>query len=342
MKWNELKDNPKTKIMFDQRHQIIRLTREWFWAQGFVETATPIAVVAPDQEPHLSPILAEFHDERRQSSKFYLRTSPEYSLKKLLAAGYEKIFEIGACFRDYEESGDTHNHEFTMLEWYRAPGAYEEIMDDLENLFKFIGKQLGLKNLNYKNIEVSWDNAWERISMKDLWQKYVQVNLDEYLEKEKIIALARSLGYQAEAEENYEDVFYKIFLNKIEPHLGHNQPTIVYEYPAKMAALARVCPRRPGYAERFELYVAGLEVANAFGELTDSSEQLQRFETEKAIRENVGKSVLPIDNELVFALKSITTASGIALGVDRMVMLFAGARDIDKVIFQTVQNQLEN
>jgi len=338
--WQELKNNPRLKEIFDTRVKIVRLIREYFWGQGFAEVNTPAAVTCADQEPHLSPIPVVFHDERGADSQFFLQTSPEYAMKKLLAAGYEKIFQICSVWRDFEESGHTHNTEFTMIEWYRSPGELGAIMDDIEKLFKFTAEKLDKKIVEYSGKKVDIFGDWERASVRELWQKYVGVNFDDYLTKDKLRGLTKKLGYQVGASDDFNDLFYKIFLNKIEAHLGVERPTIVYNYPIQMAALARPCPADPRYAERFELYIGGLELANAFGELTDSEAQATRFAAEATERARLSKNAIPIDKELVNALKCVPTAAGIALGVDRMVMLFTGAKNINEAMFNTVKDQL--
>jgi lysyl-tRNA synthetase class 2 len=333
--WQELRDNPILRQKYDARVAIIRLIREYFWSQNFVETDTPVALRAPGQEPYLNPVPVVLRDERGQAHDFYLQTSPEYSMKKLLAAGYEKIFQICQCWRDHEEFGGTHNPEFTMIEWYRAPGRYEEIMDDVEKMVKYVGERLMIDDLRLKDCKIDILGKWDRISMKELWRKYLNINLDDYLTVEKMGGLARSLGYSVDEKDVYEDVFYKIFLNKIELNLGLDRPVIVYEYPAQMAALARVCPHNHRYAERFEVYIGGLELANAFGELTDANEQERRFVAEQRQRAALGKTVFPIDKELINALKCIPSAAGIALGVDRLAMIFTEAGDINEVRFDS-------
>ena len=340
--WSDLINNPRLKKIHDDRIKILKLIREFFWSQNFVETETPIAVRYPGQEPYLNPIPVEFADPSGKKEKFYLHTSPEFALKKLLGAGYEKIFCITKCFRNFEQFGENHNTEFTMIEWYRAPGSYQEIMDDTENMFKDVAKNLQVEVLKYKDKEVKIFEAWDRMSMKDVWQKYVGVNLDEYLDSKKIKVLAESKGYAVEDNEEYENIFYKIFLNDIEPHLGLERPIFVYDYPAIMTSLSRLCEDNR-YAERFELYIGGLEIANAFGELTDADEQFKRLDEDRQKREKLGKETWPVDPEFISALKSGLgdgSAGGIALGVDRMVLLFTGAKDLNEVIFQSVADQL--
>lgn len=344
--WSDLKNTARLKDIYDSRIKIIQLTREFFWSQGFVETDTPIAVKLASQEPYLNPLPVTIHDPNSKSEKFYLRTSPEYSLKKLLAAGYEKIFEIGKCFRDFESFGGNHNTEFTMLEWYRAPGTYQEIMDDTENLFKFIGEKLGNTKLIYKDKTIDIVGAWDRLSMKQVWQEYLGINLDDYLEIKQLAELARSKGYAVAEIDAYEDIFYKIFLNEIESKLGNEKPVFVYDFPAQMTSLSRLCAHDSRYAERFELYIGGLEIANAFGELTDAAEQKKKLEEDRAKRKQLGKEIWPVDPDFINALAALPAGAlaevgGIALGVDRMVVLFTGAKDINEVIFGSIKDQID-
>jgi lysyl-tRNA synthetase class 2 len=331
------------KNIYDTRVNILRLIREFFWSLGFVETDTPIAIKNPGQEPYLNPVPVVFSDPVGREYNFYLHTSPELAMKKLLAAGYEKIFQIVKCFRNNESFGGNHNTEFAMVEWYRSPGNYQEIMDDTENLFKFVGKKLNKETVKYNNKEINIFGKWERQSMKEIWEKFVNVNLDDYLELKSLKKLAENKGYAVDENDAYEDVFFKIFLNEIEPHLGKETPIFVYDYPAQMTSLSRLCENDPRYAERFELYIGGLELANAFGELTDANEQKKRLENDKELRSKLGKATWPVDADFIAALQSgISPAGGIALGVDRMVLLFTGARDLNEVIFGSINDQLSN
>lgn len=322
--WQELKGNPRLRRIFEQRIKIIRAIREFFWSAGFAEAETPVAVRYASQEPYLSPLTVTIHDPIDRAERFYLHTSPEYALKKLLGAGFGKLFEITKCFRDYESFGGNHNPEFTMLEWYRCPGRYQNFMADMEELFAAIGRKLGVDSVTYRGKKVSIAKPWDRISVKELWRKYVGVNLDDYLEQERL-----------------EDYFFKISLNEIEPHLGLERPVFVYDYPASLASLSRRCADDPRYAERAECYVGGLEIANGFGELTDADDQQTRLEKDRRLKTALGKETWPIDADFIAALRSIPSpAAGIALGVDRMVLLFTGARDINEVIFESIADQL--
>lgn len=341
--WSEIKDNPRLKNIYETRLSILRLIREFFWSRGFVEAETPVALYRPGQEPYLNPMPVEFLDPYLRPHRFYLRTSPEYALKKLLAAGYEKIFEIAKCFRNEESFGGTHNPEFTMIEWYRSPGTYMDFMNDTEKLFKYVGEKLGISTLRYKNFEIDLSRPWQRISVKNLWQEYIGVNLDDYLEIEAMRGLVQSLGYQAQASDEYEDLFYKIFLNKIEPKLGVETPVFVFDYPASMCSLSKKCEDDERYAQRAELYIGSLELANGFGELLDAELQATNLRKDSALRERLGRPTWPLDSDFIAALVAgIKPAGGIALGVDRMVLLFTGARDINEVIFQSASDQLSN
>lgn len=338
--WHELRDNPQLKEFYQKRAKIIGLTRAFFEREGFVETETPIAVALPGQEPELSPVPVTLHDPQGRAHRYYLQTSPEFAMKKLLAAGFEKIFQICKCFRDYESFGGLHNPEFTMIEWYRANATYKDIMDDTERLFKFVAERLEIPTPPPLYLPLIKGENWDRKTMKQVWQEFVGVSLDEYLEAPAMRTLARSRGYEVRDDEPYEDAFYKIFLNEIEPKLGTERPVFVYEYPAIMTSLSRICAHDSRYAERFELYIGGLELANAFGELTDAKEQKNRLEADRAKREATGRETYPVDSDFIAALLSgIPPTGGIALGVDRMVMFFTGASDINEVIFESAPSQ---
>ena len=339
--WQELRDNPRLVRIYRQRIDIIHYIRVFFWHANFLEVNTPLGVRYPGQEPYLNPLPVNFHDLYGQGNQFYLQTSPEFAMKKLLAADFDKIFQICQCFRDGEAFGGQHNTEFTMVEWYRAPGTLENIMDDTENLFKFVAEKLAVKKIKFKGKEIDVLGKWDKMSMKEVWQKFVGVDLDDFLEIEKMKKLALSLGTQVGEHDAYEDLFYKIFLNKIEPYLGIERPIFIYDYPASMSSLSRRLENDARYAKRFELYIGGLELANAFGELVDAKEQRIRLEEDKNKRKSLRKETWDVDPDFILALESgVPEAGGIALGVDRMVLLFTEARDLNEVIFQSVKDQL--
>lgn len=319
---NHVEHLAKNSEHLQARWTILKLIREFFWSQDFVEVETPLFLRLPGQEPYLTPLKAEFHNEKGEAFPGYFHTSPEYTMKKMLAAGAEKIFSLGKVFRDNESFGGTHNPEFTMMEWYRSNENFYALMDDVENLWKFIATHLQNKK----------EKEFERIHMRDLWKKYIGVNLDEYLEKEKMFSLCKDRGYNPSQDEAFEDLFYRIFLNEIEPNLGKEKATIVHHYPKAMAALAKISDTDPNYAERFEIYIDGIELANAFSELTDEKEQRIRLEEERKKREELGKDVYSVDEDFLQAVGQMPPSTGIALGVDRLVQLMTGCKNINNVL----------
>lgn len=295
--------------------------REFFWSEGFLEVETPLILKVPGQEPYLSPMPIAMHNERGEEFNGYLHTSPEYTMKKMLAAGFENIFSICKCFRDYESFGGMHNPEFTMVEWYRANADFGALMDDVEALISFIHEKISGQDSGFRI-----QDSIKKVHMRDLWKEYVGVNLDDYLDREKMFKLCVEKKYNPKADESYEDLFFRIFLNEIEPKLKDMGSVIIHHYPAQMAALSRLSKDDPRYAERFEVYVNGIELANAFSELTDANEQLRRLEEERKLRGTMGKDVYDIDMEFVGSLKTMPPSAGIALGVDRLVQVFASLR----------------
>lgn len=320
----------ENKKELDLKFAVLKLIREFFWSRDFVEVETPAIVRWPGQEPNLSPMPLVIRNERGKAFDGYLHTSPEYTMKKLLAAGWKKIFYLGKCFRDYESFGGTHNPEFTMLEWYRTNEDFYKIMEDTEKLINYIIKNLKFEIFNLKTILNDKIFKFEKVEMRELWKKFVDVNLDDYLSKERMFDLSEGAGFKPVRTENYEELFYRIFLNKIEPDL--KGPLIIYHYPAQMAALARLSSADSRYAERFEVYIDGVELANGFSELTDADEQRRRLQTEQEERKRLGKEVYDIDEEFIAALKSLPPAAGIALGVDRLVMALLSCQNINDVI----------
>jgi lysyl-tRNA synthetase class 2 len=227
-----------------------------------------------------------------------------------------------------------HNPEFTILEWYRANADYTQIMQDCENLFRSIADQLGESQLSFRGHQYDLTQPWERLTVAAAWARYAQLDVDTILDPERLLAAATHKGYQITPDTTWEQAFDQIFLNEIEPHLGADRPTILYEYPAAMAALSRKKPGDPRWAERFEFYIAGLELGNAFGELTDWQEQLSRLQADQAEKQKLGRTLFDIDPEFIAALQSgIPPTSGIAVGIDRLAMVFLNAETIQEVLF---------
>ncbi|PLX28298.1 hypothetical protein C0581_02810 [Candidatus Parcubacteria bacterium] len=314
----------KNKERLELRSQITRLIREFFWSKDFLEVETPIIVKYPGQEPNLAPMKIGISDEQQQIFQGYLHTSPEYTMKKMLAAGMTNIFSLCKTFRDQESFGGTHNPEFTMIEWYRTSCDMFTLMEDVENLFMFVAEKIEVKSKKFVK--------FKRIHMRDLWKEIIGVNLDDYLNREKMYELCVQKTYNPKEDESYEELFYRIFLNEIEPKLEDMGNTILHHYPSQMAALSRLSNEDPRYAERFEVYIDGIEIANAFSELTDKQEQLRRLQDEQSERKRFGKDVYDIDMEFIDALETMPDSAGIALGVDRMVQVLLGCKNIDDVL----------
>jgi len=255
-------------------------------------------------------------------------------MKKLLVGGCEKIFQICKCFRNKETDSELHNPEFTLIEWYRAYADYTDIMDDTEALIKELASQInGEQVIQYKGSLVDLSGEWTRLKVKDAFKKYAGIDNDVFEDEVKFMAVAGEKGYKVSENDSYDYVFFMIFMNEIEPFLGMDKPVILYEYPASMAALARKCPDDERYAERFELYIAGVEICNAFTELTDPVEQRSRLDEEREERIKMGKDIYAVDQSFVSALEfGMPPSGGQALGVDRLVMLLTDTPDIRDVI----------
>ena len=320
---------PKKQTTLHLRAQIIKSIRSFFDQQGFLEVETPQLVRTPGMEPHISAFETTFENKTH-----YLHTSPEYAMKRLLCAGYEKIYQICKTFRN-EPIGKMHNPEFTMLEWYRAHANYTHIMHDTEHLIAFIATHLwGSPTLTYKQKIIDLTPPWPRISVQDALIQHAHITADPFTQTDLFIQQAHQQGHtHISQNDSAETAFFKIFLDAIEKQLGTHKPTFLIDYPASMAALATCKKDAPHLAERFELYIAGFELANAFTELTDPIEQRTRFEDEQKQRRTDNNPVYPIDEIFLQALQEgMPPSGGIALGVDRLVMLFAQQSHIQDVI----------
>ncbi|MFH1030925.1 MAG: amino acid--tRNA ligase-related protein [bacterium] len=341
------------------RAKIMANIRKWFEKNHFIEVETPILVDCPDLSPNLNILKTEITPSQRRQPNFkmlrkYLITSPEFSMKKILAlpaspqshphsmlGGLNNIYTITKVFRDGEEDTGIHSIEFTLLEWYRKNADYRDMMRDTEELLRSFAKFEDTK------IQLLDETPFPRLKVSNLFKKYAKI---ENIEKTSL-SMFKKIIYQREYSRdknlNYEQCFNLIFLNEVEPKLPKN-PFFLIDYPAPLAALARLKKENPFIAERFELYVNGIELCNGFSELTNGKEQLARFKQENLERKRMGKSGLPIDYELCDKLDLISTgaaqdyvspnkalakAGGNALGIDRLVMILLGANSIDKVMY---------
>jgi lysyl-tRNA synthetase class 2 len=320
-----------------KRAIIVKAIRDWFWHQNFLELETPQLVRLPSMEPYLEVFETQLLDSNRHARRAFLTSSPEYSIKKLMAAGVGNNFTICKSYRNGEDMSPRHNPEFTILEWYRVNADYTTIMDDCEQLFTFIGERLGLSTLTFRGHEYDLHQPWQRISVAEAFTQWSGVEIETLLDENKLVQRAKEKGYFVDTNTTWEEACNQIFLNEVEPHLGMDRPTILYDYPVAQAALSRRKASDPRFAERFEFYVAGLELGNAFSELTDWQEQLSRLEADREEKIRIGRTVFDVDMEFIEALKSgFPESAGIAVGVDRVVMLFLDAPDIQSVLLSGV------
>lgn len=319
----------RNKQILEIRSQILRSIREFFWLENFLEVETPCILRTSGQEPNLQAMKVLVHNEHHEPFTGYLHTSPEYTMKKMLAAGFDNIFTICKAFRSHESFGGIHNPEFTIIEWYRAHHDFFTLMDDMEHLFQFMSSQLEQHTIGVPEYV---KKKWKRTRMRDVWKTHVHVNLDEYLDQKFMYRLCIEKGFKPKADESYEELFYRIFLNVIEPHLGIDCPEILYYYPSPMASLSKRSEKEQGYAERFEVYAGGMELANGFTELNDASEQRMRLEEDKKERARLGLDAYEIDNEFVEAVGMMPPCTGNSMGIDRIVQVFTGCKNIDDVL----------
>jgi len=281
-----------------ERARIIQTIRAFFVARGYLEVETPQRLPGNAPEAHIDPVMAD---------GWFLQTSPELCMKRLLAAGYPQLFQLSHCWRSGER-GARHLPEFSMLEWYRADVDYRCLMEECEALLREL---VPGGELHWQGEVVDLARPWERLTVADAFDRHASLSLSQALE---------------------QGCFDEVIALEIEPFLGRGRPTFLVEYPASCAALAKLKPGQPEVAERFELYLAGIELANAFSELTDPVEQVRRFATEEKLRREANRPAYPVPEKFLLELGAIESAAGIALGVDRLVMLLCNAEKIDEVV----------
>jgi len=284
------------------RARTVQAVRAFFIEKDYLEIDTPYRIPAPAPEEHI---------DAQTSGSWYLQTSPELCMKRLLAAGYPRIFQICKCFRQ-NEKGSKHLPELTMLEWYTLETDYFDMMAQTEDLIGDVVENINSNRyLVYQGNKIDLKKPWPKISVEEAFDKFTSTTLENALSK---------------------DLFDELLTAEIEPNLGLKTPTFLYDYPASFAPLAMIKPGNPSFAQRFELYIAGLELCNAYTELTDPDEQRERFEIEQKKRHFLGKRIYPVPETFLESLESIPGASGNALGIDRLIMLLADTANIDDVV----------
>jgi elongation factor P--(R)-beta-lysine ligase len=324
------------------RARIVAAIRRFFVARDFLEVETPALQVSPGLEPHLLAFSTELTTPEGARRSLHLHTSPEFAMKKLLVAGLPRIFQLAHVFRNGERAR-THHPEFTMLEWYRAGASYRDLMADCEALLRDALAASGGDALRWEGRSCDPNGAWQYLSVAESFARFCGIDIlatapDPQRPSLDLLAqAARGIGLAPHEGDDWEDLFFRLFLERIESNLGIGAPTVLYDYPIALAALSRPKPGDARLAERFEIYACGLELANAFGELTDAAVQRARFEADRARKRALYGYDYPLDEDFLAALAhGMPESAGIALGVDRLIMLATGATRIEDVLFVPV------
>lgn len=325
------------------RQGVLQAIRASFSRQGFVEVETPALQVSPGLEPHLKAFETRLERPDGSIRPLYLHTSPEFAMKKLLVAGEERLFQLAPVFRNGERAA-THHPAFLMLEWYRAGADYRAVMADCETLLRDIAAASGKSILRWQGQQSDIAASWQYLTVQQAFAQHAGLDLDTCIGADPLnpdLAAMRAacagIGIRVDAGDSWDDLYFRVALDRVEPRLGLGAPTVLYDYPIHMAALSRPKLGQPRLAERFELYACGMELANAFSELTDANEQLRRFEADMALKKRLYGYDYPIDADFIAALRyGLPDCAGIALGVDRLVMLLAGASRIEEVLWLPV------
>lgn len=345
--WQKLKNDPQLFHKYLIREKVYAAIRKFFHTENFHEVEVPLLANALPPESYVEIFATTLLNRHRQGRSAYLTTSPEMFLKKLLVAGVGSCYSLTKSFRNTEDLSTTHNPEFTILEWYHVGADYTQVMEDTENLLLHIFASLHPRKsepkITYQGQVIDLSTPWQRVSITQAFAKYARVNLQQALKLGAMRKIAQTKGYRVEKETGWEELFHQIYLNEVVPQFPKNKPTVIYDYPQQLAALAAK-PKKsdPRFAERFEVYIGGIELADGCTELTDVNEQQQRFAKEAKALKKSGKSEYQVDREFLEALKlGLPNCAGIALGVDRLVMLFADAARIQDTLFFPAEEMWE-
>lgn len=320
------------------RGRIKAALRGWFLDHGFTEVEPGCLQVSPGNEAHLHALATDVVQPDLTPVRRYLHTSPEFAMKKLLAAGETRIFAFTPCFRN-REAGPLHATEFTMLEWYRAGAPYGEVMSDAADLLQLACATAGQRLVSWRGVTADPIAEPERVTVAEAFRRFAGLDLlatmmpDGGTDRDAMAAAVSGLGLTVRADDSWSDLFSRALTAWIEPKLGVGRATLLTDYPVPEAALAQTTAGDPRVAERFELYCCGVELANGFGELTDPVRQRANLEAQMTLKETIYGERYPIDEDFLAALATMPPASGAALGFDRLVMLAAGATRIDQVLW---------
>jgi elongation factor P--(R)-beta-lysine ligase len=319
------------------RRRVLAALRHYLEARDFAEVETAILQVSPGNEAHLHAFATELVTPGGVRQQLFLHTSPEFACKKLLAAGERRIFEFARVFRN-RERGALHHPEFTMLEWYRAGESCEALMDDCTGFLAVAAAAAGTDRFSFRGRDADPLAVPERVTVGEAFRDYAGIDLlatlgDRAPDRDGLAAQALAAGIRLADNDSWSDIFSRVLVERIEPRIGNGRATFLTEYPSPEAALARPKPSDPRVAERFELFICGVELANGFGELTDPVEQRTRLEAEMAKKQRLYGERYPIDEDFLAALAGMPPSSGCALGFDRLVMLAARASRLEQVIW---------
>ncbi len=320
------------------RTRIAAALRQFFAERDFIEVETNALARSPGNETHLHAFATDLVAPSGTRTQLYLRTSPEFACKKLLAAGERRIVEFARSFRN-RERGALHHPEFTLIEWYRAHEPYEVLMEDCAAILGLAAEAAGASRFAFRDRAIDPFAVPERLTVVEAFSRYAGIDLMAVLPPEAVArfaAAAGAAGVRVAEDDSWGDIFSRVLVEKIEHRLGLERATILYEYPAAQSPLARPKASDPRLAERFELYACGIELANGFGELTDAAEQRARLDQQMAEKERIYGERYPIDEDFLAALAAMPPASGVALGFDRLVMLATGATHIEQVLWTPI------
>lgn len=333
--WQKLKNNPRLWDRYFLRERVIKEIRNFFDKQGFHEVETPVLIGHPLAESYIDVFTTTLFDRNRRPYTLYLSTSPEAQLKKLMVAGIGNCYSITKSFRNTETDSKTHSPEFTILEWYRVGKTYLDIMGDCEKLMAELCQSIfQKKRLPYQGREIDFSKPWSKISVSEAFDQWAHIDFNDFLIEENAREIAKKKGYRVTDENTWEEVYNQIYLNEIEPHLKESGPVFIYDFPSSLAALSQKKRNDPRFSERFEFYIGGLELGDCYTELTDWKEQKNRFDREMRMIKKTHKTPYEYDADFIDALKEgLPPCSGIAVGIDRLLMLFMNVTDVAETQF---------
>ncbi|MCL5091164.1 MAG: hypothetical protein M1514_04095 [Patescibacteria group bacterium] len=328
------------------KEYVVQAIRNYFIDRGFHEVETPTLLTQVPLEPNLYTMKTRWQE---RGIDFYLATSPESSLKKLIAEGIGNCFAVSKVFRDLEDIGPTHNLEFSMLEWYEMGKDYQDIAKTTEDLvlstYRKLLKQLKLPITNkliYQGQAIDLTPSWHRFTLQELFFKYAQMDLSKNLDTESIIKTAKDKGYNTEGITTWEPLYTQIFINEIESNLPKDKPVFIFDYPTQLSPLCKLCNPKGllsersesnGFSQRYEFYIGGMEIGNAYTELTEAKVLEENFKKEEEFRKKNNLPLHPYDKELIKATKNFPDCTGIGLGIDRLSMLFANTTNIEDILY---------